>query len=174
MVEGGGEFGRPNPRAPAELGRFAFLVGSWRGEAKLKRDDGGWNHLNAAWNGRYILDGYVIADEYRMAMPGGDLLVFGINLRAYDAKNGTWNLKWLNALSGTWTDLGPEELGGVAADQTSVSYLVEEPVAHHRFTRATYTNISRDHFTWRGERSDDQRSWKEFLVVELNRIGGPT
>ena len=163
------EYGKPNPNAPQELSQFAFLVGKWRGEAKLKREDGTWENLKALWEGRYILEGYAIADEYRMTTPTGELLVLGINLRSYDAKKKAWNLKWLNALAGTWTDLGPEELGGVVVDGKTISYRMKEPVAQHAFTRATYTDISADHFIWQGDRSNDGRTWEQFLVIELYR-----
>lgn len=33
----------------------------------------------------YILDGYAIADEYRMIASSGELLVFGMNFRIYDS-----------------------------------------------------------------------------------------
>jgi hypothetical protein len=163
------KYGKLNPNAPQELSRVAFLIGKWRCEAKLKREDGTWENLMATWEGRYILDGYAIADEFRMTTPAGELLVLGINLRTYDAKKKTWNMKWLNALAGTWVDLGPEELGGVRADEKTISYGMNEPVARHAFTRATYTNASTDHFTWRGDRSNDGKTWEEFLIIEAYR-----
>ena len=46
------EYGKPNPNAPQELSQFAFLVGKWRGEAKLKREDGTRENLKALWEGR--------------------------------------------------------------------------------------------------------------------------
>ena len=58
--------------------------------------------MKATWDGRFILDGYVIADEYRMTTLTGELLVLGINLRTYDPTKKSWNIKWLNALGGTW------------------------------------------------------------------------
>jgi len=163
------EHGTPNPNAPPELSRFAFLVGKWRCDAKLKREDGTWESLKATWEGRYILDGFAIADEYRMTTPAGELLALGINLRAYDSKKKAWNMKWLNALAGTWVDLGPEDLGGVKADGKTITYRMKEPVAAHLLTRATYTNISESHFTWRGERSNDGKEWDEFLIIEVYR-----
>lgn len=166
------EYGKPSPNAPPELSRFAFLIGKWRGEAKLKRDDGTWENLKAAWEGRYILDGYAIADEYRMTTPAGELVVLGLNLRSYDPKNRTWNMKSLSALAGSWIDLGPEELGGVSADEKAITYTMKEPLAEHAFTRATYTDISEIHFTWRGERSNDGKAWGEFLVIEVIRDHG--
>ena len=163
------EYGKPNHNAPPELSRFSFLIGKWRCDAKLKQEDGTWEDLKGAWEGRYILDGYAIADEFRMTTPAGELLVLGMNLRTYDPQKKTWNIKWLNARAGTWVDLGPEELGGVKADEKSISYSMKEPVARHAFTHATYTNISTDHFTWRGERSNDGKAWEEFLIIEVYR-----
>lgn len=163
------EYGKPNPNAPPELSRWAFLIGKWRCEAKLKQGDGTWEDLKATWEGRYILDGYAIGDEYRMTTPAGELMVLGLNVRSYDAKKKAWNMKWLNALAGIWTDLGPEELGGVRADEKSISYSMKErlpSMPSHAFTHATYANISADHFTWRGERSNDGKTWEEFLVIE--------
>lgn len=163
------QYTKPNPDAPPELSRFAFLIGKWRCEGSLRQEDGTWESLRATWEGSYILDGYAIADEYRMTTLAGKLLVLGINMRTYDSKKKAWNMKWLNALAGTWVDLGPEDLGGVTADEKAVSYSMKEPVARHAFTRATYTNISASHFTWRGERSDDGKEWEEFLLIEAYR-----
>jgi len=66
-------------------------------------------------------------------------------------------------------DLGPEELGGVTFDGESIVYIFREPAAGHAYTRATYTNISEAHFTWRGEKSDDGKTWSEFMLVEAYR-----
>ena len=163
------EYGKPNPDAAPELARFAFLIGPWSCEARLKLEDGTWDTLEASWVGRYALDGHVITDEFRMTRPTGELLVLGVNVRSFDVKRRTWNLRWLNALDGDWTDLAPEELGGVKMDGESVSYSFGEPVAGHALTRATYMDISPDHFTWRGERSADGTEWEEFLIVDAHR-----
>jgi hypothetical protein len=163
------EYGSLNPKAPPELSRFAFLIGEWRCDAKLKRGDGTWESLQATWGGRFILDGFVIADEYRMTTPAGELLVLGLNFRSYDAKNKSWNIRWLNALDGTWINPGSEELGGVRIDEKGITYSMKEPAASHAFTRATYTNISESHFTYRGEKSDDGKAWEEFIVIEACR-----
>ena len=165
------DFGKPNPNAPAALSGFTFLIGRWSCDARVLAD-GEWHTLQGTWVGRLILDGYVIADEYRMTGSSGELMVLGLNLRTYDAVTRTWNMKWLNALAGTWVDLGPEELGGVSFDGRSIVYTFREPVAAHAYTRATYTNISEQHFTWRGEKSDDGQAWSEFMVVEVYRTKG--
>jgi hypothetical protein len=166
------QFGKLNPNAPAELSRFSFLIGNWRFDAKVKVADGQWHSFKGTWLGRYILDGYAIADEYRMTDLSGTLIVLGLNLRAYDASKQTWNIKWLNALTGTWMNLAPSELGGVKFNGQSITYGFKElaPVdAAHAYTRATYASISNTHFTWRGEKSDDGNAWSEFMVVDCHR-----
>jgi hypothetical protein len=168
MAQSDQGFGRPNAHAPAELSRFAFLIGRWKCEAKLLSSNGTWQTFKAAWLGRYILDGYVIADEYRMFGPSGDLIVLGMNFRTYDAAKRTWNMRWLNGLAGDWTGLVSEELGGVKVDGSSITYAFHEPVAGHAYTRATYTTHSETHFTWRGEKSADAKSWSEFMIVEAH------
>ena len=163
------EFGQRNPKAPAALSQFAFLVGRWRCEAWVRLANGELQTLQATWLGRFILDGYAIADEYRMTSSSGELIVLGLNLRTYDATKHMWNIKWLNALSGTWVDLGPPELGGVTVEGESIIYAFKEPMAGPAYTRATYTNISEKHFTWRGEKSDDGKRWSDFMVTEAYR-----
>ena len=167
-------YGAPNPNAPSELAQFAFLVGNWRCVANILVDQGKWLTFPASWKGRYILSGYAIADEYRMHNLTGDDIVLGLNVRTYDPTNRRWNIRWLNALTGEWTDLSSDELGGVRFLGNSISYAFREPVAAHPFTRATYSLIAPDHFTWHGEQSLDGLSWANFMVVECYRAPDPS
>ena len=166
---------KPNPKAPAALSQFAFLFGQWRFDAKFKSPHGEWQTFHGTWIGRYILDGYAIADEYKMMGSGGELIVHGMNFRVYDAAKGVWNIKWLNAVEGTWTDLTPAEFGGAKFQGKSVSYIFREPIGAtsgwtEPYTRATYTSVSPALFTWRGDKSDDNATWKEFMIVECRRL----
>ena len=163
------DFGRLNPNAPAALSQFAFLIGRWKCDARVMTAEGEWQTFRATWVGRYILDGYAIADEYRMTDMSGKLIVLGMNFRSYDAAKRIWNIKWLDALTGTWVDLGSEEFGGVVSKGQSIVYSFKEPVAGHAYTRATYTTLSETRFTWRGEKSDDGNTWSEFMVCEAYR-----
>ena len=163
------EFGKLHPKAPPALSHFAFLIGRWKCQAKLKSSKESWQTFPATWTGRFILDGYAIADEYTMFSDARDLIVLGMNVRTYDADKRVWHIKWLNALSGIWTDLAAEEFGGVKITGNSISYSFKEPVAAQAYTRATYTKISPDYFTWLGEKSDDGRSWTDFMVVACQR-----
>ena len=166
------EFGKLNPNAPAELSQFAFLIGDWSFEATVKTADGQSLPFKGTWRGRYILDGYAISDEYRMTDLSGKLIVLGLNLRTYDASEQTWNIKWLNALTGTWMTLAPSELGEVRCDGQSIIYAFKETSpadGAHAYTRVTYTKVSDTHFTWGGEKSADGNAWSAFMVVECHR-----
>ena len=162
--------GKPDLNAPAELSRFAFLIGQWRFEARFKSPNGEWQAFHGTWLGHYILDGFAIADEYRMIGSSGELIVLGMNFRVYDSAKQVWSIKWLNALEGTWTDLTSEQFGGARFDGESVTYTFKaEHGAQWPFPRATYTDISKTHFTWRGEKSEDAKTWSEFMIVECDR-----
>jgi len=158
-----------NPNAPPELSRFAFLIGDWSCEANLKMPDGTRRMLQATWHGHYILDGYAIADEYRMTGPTGELMVFGINFRSFDTAAGTYNIKWLDARTGAWSDLVTPKSGSVSVHGNTIAYIFPEPTTAHPFTRATYTPLSATRFTWQGEKSADQKSWTQFLLVDCHR-----
>ncbi|HSY37478.1 MAG TPA: hypothetical protein VK814_17120 [Acidobacteriaceae bacterium] len=167
-------FGKLSPFAPPELAAFAFLIGSWQCNARIKASSGEWHRFDAEWLGRFILDGHAIADEYRMTTLSGDLVVLGMNLRTYDPATHTWRIQWLNALTGAWTDLVSQDLGGVHINRangtgSSITYAFKEPTASHPYTRATYTAHSPAHFTWKGDQSADSQTWTDFMLVECYR-----
>ncbi len=168
------DFGKLAPNAPPELTAFAFLIGSFQCNARIKTASGEWQRFEAQWLGRFILDGHAIADEYRMTTRTGELIVLGMNVRTYDAATHTWNIRWLNALTGAWTDLVSPDLGGVHIDNSNrtgpvITYAFKEPTATHPYTRATYTSHSPTHFTWKGDQSTDAHTWTDFMLVECYR-----
>jgi hypothetical protein len=136
------DFGKRNPKAPEALSHFAFLIGRFKCEAKLKSSEWNWQMFHATWNGHFILEEYAIADEYSMTDAAGELVVLGMNFRTYDAAKRVWSIKWLNALSGTWTELGSEEFGGVKVTGNSISYSFKGT----RSDRDLYTSHVHEHF----------------------------
>ena len=164
------EYGNPNPKAPPELSQFAFIIGKWRCDISLKGEDGTWQPYQATWVGRYILDGHVIADEYRMTNQKGELIVHGMNFRAYSVEKKTWVMRWLDATGSFWVELGPEKLGGVRVAPKTITFNLIDTFAPDALTRVTFSNISESHFTWTEERSLDQgKTWAEFMVIEAHR-----
>ena len=174
------EFGTPHPEAPAELAAFAFLIGDWTCESRIKGADGEYQTYPATWVGRYVMDGYVIADEFRQFDANGNLTQLGTTYRSYNTERGAWTMKWLDALNSIWLDLGPEELGGVEVSDTSVvfkHYLPEGPAREFFPTqtifRITFHDISRDSFRWKAEVSTDEgASWEQVQAIEARRTDG--
>jgi hypothetical protein len=164
------EYGSPNPKAPPELSQFAFIIGKWRCDVRVKGDNGTWQPYQATWVGRYILDGYVIADEYRMTNLAGELVVQGMNIRSYSVEKKTWIMRWLDAQRSFWIELGPEKLGGVRVTPKTISFNLVDMLAPDALSRVTFSNISVSHFTWTEENSLDQgKTWTEFVVIEAYR-----
>jgi len=164
------EYGKLNPKAPPELSQFAFIIGKWRCDARVKGEDGRWQPYQATWVGRYILDGYVIADEYRMTNPTGELIVHGMNFRCYSAERKTWVMRWLSATGAFWLELGPEKLGGVRVTPDTITFNIIDSFAPDALTRVTFSNIAESRFTWSSERSYDQgKTWTEFMIIEAHR-----
>lgn len=163
------EYGSPNPQSPPELSQFAFIIGEWLCDARVKREDGAWQKYQATWIGRYILDGYVIADEYRMTNQTGEQVVHGMNFRSFNVEKKAWVMRWLNS-TGFWLELGPEELGGVRVTPDTITFNLIDTYTPNALSRVTFSDISESRFTWRSEVSADQgRTWAEFMVIEANR-----
>ena len=163
-------YGTPNPNAPPELSQFGFIIGEWRCDVRVKGENGTSHTYQATWVGRYILDGYVIADEYRMTNSAGEVVVHGMNFRSYSAEKKRWVMRWLDGTRSFWVELGPEELGGVRVTPDAIGFKLVDRFAPDAISRVTFSNISADHFTWREEKSLDQgRTWTEFVSIEAHR-----
>ena len=163
-------YGSSNFNAPPELSQFAFIIGEWRCDVRAQGNDGNWQTYQATWIGRYILDGYVIADEYRMTNHAGELVVHGLNFRSFSVEKKAWVMRWLDATRSFWVELGPEELGGVRVSPEMITFHLIDKFAPDAISRVSFSNISADHFTWKEEKSlDHGRTWAEFVAIEAYR-----
>jgi hypothetical protein len=170
-------YGRLNPSAPPELGRFAFLIGRWSCDVRITPPGGAELRFRGEWTGRYVLDGYAIVEEYRQWDSAGTLVQLGQNIRSYDAARRRWVIRWHDALAGTWLELAPPDLGDVAMTDTSITYyhhLPEGPAAAlfppHTIFRVSYEDISPRRFTWRAAASRDRgETWEVVQVIEAGR-----
>ena len=163
--------------APVELRKFAFLVGRWRCESRVKLPDGTLRTSRAEWHGRVILDGHAIADEYRQWGPDGALEQLGQNVRSYCRARRRFVMRWHDALAATWLELAPEDLGDVVFSDTSVTYLHHVPPGPvavlfppDALFRVRYEEIAPRSFTWRAAVSKDHgQTWDEVQVIVATR-----
>ncbi len=158
-----------NLDAPSQLSAFSFLVGDWTCDVRVRQTDGSIIHWSAEWIGRYILEGYAIMDQYKMVDTTGRLVVSGFNIRTYNSKTNPWNMKWFEALSSTWLDLGPQLLGGVEISESSIVFKTQ--YAPNEIQRIKFFNISKTHFDWSADISNDKgHIWKDSVIlISANR-----
>lgn len=167
------EFGRPHPNAPPQFRQFAFLIGEWRFTATARSPDGQTFAFVGEWLGTFILDGRVIADEFRMRDIDGTLIMLGMNFRQYDASRDRWVMRWLDATAARWLELGPDQLGGVHVSDAGITFKVE--FAPGELHRITFRDIDANRFTWQADRSmDGGKTWEdEIMTIEATRTAGP-
>ena len=100
-----------NPKAPPETLQFAFLLGEHRCSGQQMRPDGSYVPSGEAdWNGRFILDGWAIEDEWISALPDGTMF-HGINIRSFDRERAKWDNRWLPTGSLEWSYFEAEQVG---------------------------------------------------------------
>ena len=103
------DYGTPHPNAPKELAQFDFLIGDYT-ITPYKWVDGEWltsaEVPPARWNGRFILGGMAIEDEWYDIDPGLNPEVGrGVNVRMWDAEDGEWDMMWVHSRSRQVQDL---------------------------------------------------------------------
>lgn len=162
-------YGVPNPHAPKELAQFAFLIGKWQGEGISQNKEGTSEPYQMTWVGRYILNGYAIADEARIFNEMGTVESIFITYRFYDRNMNRWIIEVFNVFESTMTQQAPDDLGGVQVKGDSITLMTRYP---NGIGRESFLNRTKDHFTYRLDVSiDEGKSWLEGLdMIEVKRI----
>lgn len=161
------EIGAPNVDAPADLAKFAFLVGRWRGEGKAVSQDGSTDTYRVSWVGRYIMGGHAIADEARVFGEDDALSAHFITYRFYDRVADRWYIEAFNVLASTTVRQAPD--GEVKTGDGSITLMTHSP---HAIGRESFSKIHKDGFTYRLDVSTDQgHSWVEGVdLIEARRV----
>ena len=149
-------YGVRNVAAPPELDAFSFLVGKWKGVAKVRLENGGYAEHDLIWIGRYVLDGMAIADEGYSVSPGGDTTLGGYSLRSFDARNRSWTIDFVNVASSFVRRQVNPRTGSVHLDEASVVVSGEDDTTK---IREYYRVSGKDGFVY---------------TVDLSRDGGKT
>ncbi len=162
------DYGAPHPDAPQEIRQFDFLIGDyaigvsrWTGE--------GWQAVPASaygparWNGRWILGGMAIEDEWFDKDPGLDPdSVRGVNVRMWDAEAGEWDMMWVYTGNHQVQDLRAKEIDGVL---TMWQVYPERPDF-----RATFERTGPDSWARITLKPGDEGEWVPTIRLEATRI----
>jgi hypothetical protein len=153
-------YGQRNAQAPRQLDSFAFLVGKWRGTAKIRLEDGSHAQSELTWIGRYILDGMAIADEFHALAPDGKPYL-GISIRQFDAHSNSWTIEYLNISNSFIRRQVNPRSGTVSVDASAIVVISED--AQTRI-REKYLVEDQNHFTYTSDMSrDGGRNWDPVL-----------
>jgi hypothetical protein len=140
-----------------ELDAFSFLVGKWKGIAKVRLENGDYREDDVVWIGRYVLDGMAIADEGYFVAPGGALTLGGYTIRFFDPRSRSWTIDFVNVASSFVRRQVSPRTGSVQLDGTSVVVNAEDDTA---MIREYYQLSSKDSFAYRADLSrDGGKSW---------------
>ena len=159
-------YGIRNANAPAELDKFAFLVGKWSGTMRAREPDGKYTDYPLEWLGRYVLNGMAIADEMRIpGQQGGS--VQGMTLRYFDARGRGWTVEFFNFARSFLRRQVNAEVGAVTQDGARV--IIEQVAPGPIPGREVYTVVDADHFTYSLDSFKDGR-WDEGIVtIQMQR-----
>jgi len=167
------DYGAPHPQAPEALAQFDFLIGDYAITAHAWREGpNGWAWTPPRpgpaprWNGRYILGGMAIEDEWFDPDPGLDpASPRGVNIRMWDAEDGEWDMTWIHTSGRQVQDLRAKVIDGtltmwqVYPDRPGFKATFErlDPDSWHRITYAP----------------DDAGEWQPTFKLVATRIPCP-
>ena len=144
--------------APPESRQFDFLIGDWDVAGTRYGEDGSTLlQYQASWSARYLNEGRMVMDDFKVYAPDGAEISSFVTLRTYSAASRRWEMAGLAALQpaanaewhGEWQD-GEMQLiaTGKSPDGKAVS------------NRIRFFDIENDRFAWESRMSRDSgESW---------------
>lgn len=163
------DYGSPHPDAPAEMAQFDFLIGDYAIEAAAWRNEA-WTPPRpgprARWNGRYILGGMAIQDEWFDPDPGLDpSSPRGVNVRMWDADAGEWDMMWIHTSGKQVLDLR----AAMVDDVLTMWQIYPEGVD----SRSTFHRLSPDSWERISYVRDEEGEWAKQFRLRATRIPCP-
>ncbi len=148
----------PDPAHAAEMTLYDALIGDWDVDVIDYDDDGTRVTNKGEWHFAWVLEGRAIQDVWivppRSARCGETKNNrYGTSIRVYDAATKSWNVTWINPVSGAFNRLDGRLDG---------KNIVQEGfTADGSIMRWTFSDITATSFHWRGELSSDGgKTWR--------------
>jgi hypothetical protein len=143
----------PFPELKEKLELFGQFVGDWDIlEDRLYEPDGSEIVLKGELHWGWILDGRAVQDVWMFYDESGRAIPAGTTVRFYDSNIDAWRSVWVT----------PEghEVKTFVGRKVSDEVVLEGKNLEGELLRWTFSDIKRNSFTWRGEKStDDGKTW---------------
>ena len=139
-----------NPALTGEGEIFDFLIGDWDVVITWQPKEGAKDIYRAKWHNHWVVDGYVVMQEWR-----GPSLT-GAELRYYDTTTQKWTGRNIY-VNGAWRDTKARSNG----DNLEVTIFGEDTARGKFLNRETYFNITQNSFEMKSDISLDQgKTWE--------------
>jgi hypothetical protein len=163
---------RTKPALPAaSASDFDFLEGKWDVVYNIALP-GVPPDIPGSWVGRKEADGRVLSDEFRLLGPKGETVYLCTTYRVFDYVRKQWDIRFVGL-----TVPGPGEGERRVANWAELkawregSTMRVDQKMGDSWLRITYSDITRDHFRWKADASDDGgKTWKaDQIRIEAKR-----
>lgn len=167
MVASAVDFGQRNPAAPPETAQLDWMIGNWDIVSKDLQPDGSHTTSKARMTIYYVLDGFAIQEDFRALDQQGKVVFRGMAVRSFDPVAKQWTITWLMA-----NVPGITEVIGEFKDGQFIQTGKGFDGMGKFISRATYSGIGPDHFSFKLDRSyDNGKTWLEgFNLIEAERM----
>jgi hypothetical protein len=156
----------PQAAAPSGVHGFDFEVGHWRVHHKILKN-GKWIEFDGTCTDRKAVDGSVNIEEHTFDRPSG--VTYGVAVRAYDAKDGTWAIWWIDSRQ-PHAPMDPPVVGRFE-DGVGRFYSDSTVDGHTTRTRYTWSAITPTSARWDQATSDDDgQTWATNWIMDFERV----
>lgn len=125
---------------------YGQFVGSWDVVSTTFASDGTRSIRNGEWHFFWILGGRGVQDV--LFAVGSEPHMYGTTLRCYDHAAGIWRVAWMMPGAGEYANLVGRQIGARIVQEGQGPDL-------RRLERWSFSDITEESFTWRGEVSLD-------------------
>jgi hypothetical protein len=158
---------RPSPKLGEAAQTYDWLIGDWDMVITDILEDGTTETHTGEWHFAWVLDGLAVQDVLispRRGERAGDLGPnrYGSSIRVFDRQLNGWRVIWINPQTGSRNELVGRRAGADIVQVGSQS--------DGRPIRWTFTDITPDSATWKGESlADDGRTWRLEAEFKMRR-----
>ena len=145
---------------------FDFQVGDWRVHHRTKRANGTWVEFDGTCSNRRLMDGRSNVENHRFDKVDG--VTYGVAVRGFDAKTGTWAIWWLDSRDMHAT-LDPPVKGRF---ENGVGTFYSESEVNGKVTRTRFiwSHLTATTAHWEQAYSTDAgKTWETNWVMEFTR-----